>query len=415
MNVGIVSQTNYPIDRGVRIRKMSKILNHHGHEVTVFARNSVEDPERKSDGPDPSAESLSYASVRRFSWGITTSLFRLITAPFPLNPLWTAWLLLGYYRKDIEVVIVDGIRIGLPAIIAARLLGLPVVFDLQENHAEYVKSLPRENLIDHLLYSSALVDVLESTVVRWSDETFVVVEERRRALCDRGVPGREITVVSNTPYLAESSTPTVSGNSIGDSGFGSGFSLVYVGLITELRGLDLVVRALPTVNEQIDGERDITLVIAGDGPRVPYLKELAERLGVEEQVIFTGWIDSEDVPGFLAAGDIGVISHEVNAFTNTTVPNKLFDYMLVGIPVLVTDMAPVRRIVNETGCGTTLPTDATPEDVAEKIVSLANSDLERVGENGLEAVRNRYNWEYESTGIFDTLERFRSRRGVEAK
>lgn len=408
MNVGIVSQTNYPIDRGVRIRKMAKVLDHHGHEVTVFARNSIEDSERESGGSDPSVESLSYASVRRFSWAITTPLFGLVTAPFPLNPLWTAWLLLGYYREGVEVVIVDGIRIGPPAIVAGRLRGLPVVFDLQENHAEYVKSLPRESLVDHLLYSSALVGVLESAVVRWSDETFVVVEERERALRERGVPGCEISVVSNTPYLAESPTPTAIGDSIGDRVPRSGLSLVYVGLITELRGLDLVVRALPTVNERIGGVR---LVIAGDGPRIPYLKELAERLGVEKQVIFTGWIDSEEVPGFLAAGDVGVISHGVTEFTNTTVPNKLFDYMHAGIPVLATDMTPVRRIVNETGCGTTLPAEATPEDVADAVVALANSDLERTGQNGIEAVRNRYNWEYESTTIFDTLERFRSVQG----
>src|SRR5207245_4432058 len=82
--------------------------------------------------------------------------------------------------------------------------------------------------------------------------------------------------------------------------------------------------------------------------------------------------------------DIGLIPHRVTAHTNSTIPNKLFEYMLLGKPVLATDMGPVRRVLEEVGCGLVY---RSPEEGVEMLVWLRVETLRRrLGDNRPRAV-----------------------------
>jgi len=105
-----------------------------------------------------------------------------------------------------------------------------------------------------------------------------------------------------------------------------------------------------------------------------------------------------------------ICPHKVCEFTNTTLPNKLFDYMLYGLAVLATDMEPVKSIVETEGCGIIIPED--PQKVAQVIVYLYNNreKIIEMGHRGRRAVLEKYNWHVESKAIVDTIKWLEDKR-----
>jgi glycosyltransferase involved in cell wall biosynthesis len=399
-HVGFAVETNFPMAVEVRTRRVARSLDRDGHDVTVFARNTATDAETGQTRTDPASEDIGYADVRRFSWLFGTPLGALVTLPVPVNPLWVIWLVLACRREGVDVLVVGGIRVSLPGIAAARLLGIPVVVDVRENYPEWARMLPKDSLLERVQTNPWLVGVVESLTVRLADEVWVVVEERREQLLSEGADPAGVRVVGNTPDLEESEYVDADPEEAPYDW--PGFSLVYMGWLQELRGLDTVIRALPHV---VDREEDVSLVLGGEGDYREPLEQLARELGVDDHVVFAGWIEPERGPAFLASADVGVIPHRVSPFTNTTVPNKLFDYMMVGLPVLATPMRPVERIIEAEECGRVVPADASPEEVADVIIELRHADRSRLGENGRRAVRERYNWSHDAAEALASIER----------
>jgi glycosyltransferase involved in cell wall biosynthesis len=401
--VGFVIQNNFPADREVRTRRIAKALHDGGWSVVVFARNALDDPDlgEIEGGVRKRTETLSYATVRRFSWLASTRLSGLLLAPIPLNPVWMLWTLLEFYRQDVDVAISGDLMAGIPTAVAAKLLGVPMVLDVRENYVALAETLPAESLFDRVAQHELTVRSLERVTLRLADEVWVVVDERRDQLVEAGVPASKITVVSNTPELpTDGAGAAGSGDGNTDRFEWEGFVLVYVGFLKEFRGLDLVLDAIAHLDA--NGGTDVHFAVAGDGPHMTELQARCEQLGIADHVSFVGWIDPGQVPAFLESGDAGVIPHAVTPLTTYTVPNKLFDYMLAGLPVLATDMAPVRRIVTEAECGAILPQSPSEAEVADGIRQL-RSCPEEFGSNGRDAVYRRYNWNHDAERVRRTV------------
>jgi glycosyltransferase involved in cell wall biosynthesis len=92
------------------------------------------------------------------------------------------------------------------------------------------------------------------------------------------------------------------------------------------------------------------------------------------------------------------VPHHANDSWNSTIPNKLFDYMAVALPVVSSDAVPCARVVRETGAGEVFRSrDAG--DLARAIDRFFDPGARRsCGEAGRHAVLERYNWE-ESTAV----------------
>ena len=101
--------------------------------------------------------------------------------------------------------------------------------------------------------------------------------------------------------------------------------------------------------------------------------------------------------------DVGVIPHHATEHWNTTLPNKLFDYMAAGIPVLSSDTIPVKRTVNGTGCGL-IYRDRDHDDFARQAMQLAKPAVRhRLGSAGRTAIVERYNWELDAERMHRSL------------
>ena len=117
--------------------------------------------------------------------------------------------------------------------------------------------------------------------------------------------------------------------------------VVFVGVLTEYQGIDLLLKAIPPVVREVP---EVKFLVIGY-PNEQQYREKAKALGVEQWVHFTGKISYEDVPRYLMLADVAV-SPKISASEANL---KLFAYMAMGLPTVVFDSPINREILGDTG------------------------------------------------------------------
>ncbi len=397
MKICFIYKEDFPWD--VRVEKIVTLLAGHGHEVTLLAKNEARKPRRETaDG----------FRIRRLPAlpAALGKLNQLFGAPLFWNPVWFFAILSTLRQTKAEIAVVRDLPLMPTAIAAGRLLGVPVVFDMAECYPEMYASMlafsSRKPVI-WILKNPAFAAIIERFSVRRAACTFVMIEESRDRLLRMGVSPDKILIASNTPPKSAELPREHAARSV--------LRLIYVGFVTRIRGLDNMLAGIAAyVSSHPEGPA-IEFNVVGKGAATQELQELAERLGISELVRFHGWQDQSVVDELYRTSDIGVLTYHVCGHWNHTIPNKLFDYMRSGMPVLATDVVPIRRIVDEVGCGLIFH-DGDAEGCARALAELADpSRRSELGASGHEAVRESYNWEIDGArivGYFDSLEARRS-------
>ena len=112
--------------------------------------------------------------------------------------------------------------------------------------------------------------------------------------------------------------------------------------------------------------------------------------------------------------DAGLIPHFANESWESTIPNKLFDYMSLGLPVIASDVGPVKRVLSETGAGVTFR-DRDSTDLVRVLEEFqANSNRQAMGIRGVEAIQNRYHFELD-VDVLDRVLRSLTHSGLAAR
>jgi glycosyltransferase involved in cell wall biosynthesis len=128
-------------------------------------------------------------------------------------------------------------------------------------------------------------------------------------------------------------------------------------------------------------------------------------------VRFLGRVPYKDAVRFLQTADVGVVPHAANESWNTTIPNKLFDYMAGGLAVLTSDAKPAARVVRENAAGVVFK-DSDAADCATAIRQLADAEFRgRCGASGRQAVAERFHWELDAARMGAAIDRVAARRG----
>jgi glycosyltransferase involved in cell wall biosynthesis len=390
VRIGVVYDGDYPWD--VRVWKVTTYLGDHGHEVHLVCRNLARRPEE---------EALDGIRIHRLRPLSSAKLNALLTFPAFLNPTWLGRIADVVTARGIEALIVRDLPLALAAVAVGRRHGVPVLLDMAENYPAMLRDMrrfERFRLQNVLVRNPLLATLVERVATRLADQVVVVIEEARDRLLRTGVPADRISIVRNTPKVELTRFPTAWGAPACDP---TKLTVAFVGGLEPMRGLEAALEMIAAAVRRVP---ELRLTIIGDGRWKSDLEAQARALGVGEYVEFAGRREYQRALFEILRADIGLIPHRVTAHTNSTIPNKLFEYMLLGKPVLATDMAPVRRLIEEARCGMVY---RTREEGVEALVRLRNETVRRrLGENGRRAVLDRYHWDQDGATLIRALERF---------
>jgi len=126
------------------------------------------------------------------------------------------------------------------------------------------------------------------------------------------------------------------------------FILGYLGVINEQDGVDHLVRAVAEL-ATVRGFRDFRAVVVGSGPALESVQSLACSLGVEDLLLFTGYLSGERLLAHISAFDIGVIPDPFNEANDVMSMNKVFEYCALGIPTACYPLTETKRLLGEAG------------------------------------------------------------------
>ena len=173
------------------------------------------------------------------------------------------------------------------------------------------------------------------------------------------------------------------------------FSLVYVGAISEIRGIKELVEAL-SYSKKIS-----TLNLVGSFNSKNLYSEVS-RVSGWEKVKFHGQLSREKARQIIAKSQIGIVTFLPKPNHVNSQPNKLFEYMEIGLPVIISNFKKWNLILDKYNCGCAAdPTN--PKEIAKTIDKLLVNDelIKKMSFNSRNAILENYSWDSEEIKLFN--------------
>lgn len=370
----------YPWDG--RLEKICNSFARAGHKVFVVARWR---PDEKK------FEKFYNFDVFRVGYRTHNSF----SIPFPNNPVWISGLRAVFSDFIPELVIVRDFFLVSTARKALKSKRIPIIMDMAEHYPAAIRHWKKYNsnmLFRFVSHNIKLPDKWEKKNVALSDGIITVCEEQKfRLVNEYGFPKNKIEIIYNTPDLKMfeqvKKTPKEKFRKFGHHGFHTSEKSI-------AEFLEIFVKS---------ANKSFEFIIAGDGDCIPELKQIVERYEAKN-VIFTGKYNFVDLPKILQKIDIGVIPYPPNEFNNFTLHNKVFDFLACGIPILVSDAIPLKKLVEEYKCGVSIPIEE--KHLINFFEEIDDYDWNYMGQNAFLLAREKYNWAVDEKNLLEFIQKF---------
>jgi len=269
----------------------------------------------------------------------------------------------------------------LPAgLLWGKLHGTPVIYDAHEYYADLCK--PRlKGFGGRLLYQ--MIRIGEHIGARAASAVVTVDESLGEVY--RGL-NKRVVIIGHYPSknLAAIAAPVFTRNHL---------TLLYTGRLSVDRGLLTYVRILRQLLAWGIPAR-LRLV----GVFTPSAEEqtlAAQCQGIENAVEISSWVHYDQIPSILREADVGLCILLPEPRYVVSFPVKLFEYMAAGLPVLASNFPPIESIVQNERCGNLVNPLDDPQIAASALRDWWQNHRipQTMGENGRQAVLDRYNWE----------------------
>lgn len=279
-------------------------------------------------------------------------------------------------REPAEVIFATTtpLTAGIPGIFARWLRRIPFVFEVRDLWPELPKMM---GVIKNPIIL-ALMSALEWVSYRSADRLIGLSPGIVEGILARGVKRDRVIMVPNGCDLEIFGAGVPGWRPEGVTT--ESMMAVFTGTHGQANGLDAVLDAAAVLEKR--GEALIDLVLVGQGQEKPRLQQKAQREGLK-MVKFVDPVAKTQLAGLMAEADLGMqLLRNVPAFYFGTSPNKFFDYLSAGLPVLTNYPGWVSEMVTANECGFVVPAD-DPDAFADALIAAANDReaLERMGRN----------------------------------
>jgi glycosyltransferase involved in cell wall biosynthesis len=244
--------------------------------------------------------------------------------------------------------------------------------------------------------------LLERATYALADHVVATNESYRDTAMRRGhVPGDRVTVVRTgpDPERLERGAPVPHWRS------GRRYLCAYLGVMAPQDGVDLALRAAAAIVRS--GRDDVHFVFMGSGDSYDELVLLADQLGIEDRVTFTGRIPDETVWEVLSTADVGLSPDPLNPLNDVSTMNKTMEYMAFELPVVAFDLRETRVSAGPAAVYVQ-PNDT--DAFARAIIDLLDDPAQRatMGRQGRERVERELAWRHQApryVRVYDSLSR----------
>lgn len=387
MHILLIHQAFAALDEagGTRHFEIARYLVKEGHRVSIIA-SPVSYISGRARG-----ERIAWQDVVEVQPGLT--IHRTYTYPalhrsfvhrvfsflsFMASSMWAG---LGIHKVDLVWGTSPPIFQGATAWLLARLKGVPFVFEVRDLWPAFaigVGVLRNKTLIALSLW-------LEKFLYTHADQLVVNSPGFVEHIKARGAGSVEIIPNGADPEMFD---PAADGKAFRQEHNLEGcFIAIYAGAHGMSNDLGVVLEAARLLQDQ----PKIKVILVGDGKEKQRLQTEADAMGLEN-VLFLPPFAKEAMAEVLAAADVCIAILKPIAWYKTTYPNKVFDYMAAGRPVVLAIDGVIRQVVDDAGAGVFTP-PGDPQAMALAIEKLAGnpSALKKMGAAGRAYVEKHFN------------------------
>ncbi|MBN2777432.1 MAG: glycosyltransferase [Bacteroidales bacterium] len=293
-------------------------------------------------------------------------------------------------KKQYDYVWANDLPCLKPAVKIKKKTGAKLIYDSHEIYNETLNQFfPKKAVfIKSLIFKALLLFMrfagfyAEKKLLKKTD-FFVTVGNELRKYFEQKYQYKGIKILMNCPDIKN---PMVEIDLKSLLGIKQSSKLViYQGVLNYGRGLHLMIESFRNVSD------DIYLLILGSGMIKHELVALVKQYKLENKVLFHEKVSLSTLPSYTAAADFGInLLEDINLSKKYAVPNKLFEYIHAGLPVISSKMPESVAIYKEFCIGKLVEND--PHKIAEAINNITMEDITDYRKN-CKLAANKYNWE----------------------
>ncbi|MFT5902937.1 MAG: glycosyltransferase involved in cell wall biosynthesis, partial [Bacteroidia bacterium] len=312
--------------------------------------------------------------------------------PFEKGPLFYACynlaLFLNLLTRKSSLLFSNDLDTLLPNFLASRILGGKLIYDSHEFFTEVPElvSRPRVQSIWKKLEYWILPKLKNTLTVNGSIAGLYKQEY-----------GADMLVVRNIPSAVNQS---ISKKSRTELGLPENKKLIILqgsGINVD-RGAEESVEAMQYLENAV-------LLIIGSGDVIPDLKQRVIKLNLKDRVLFKDRMPYQEMMAHTNLADLGLtLDKDTNINYRFSLPNKVFDYIHAGIPVLASNLVEVKKVVEEFDFGE-IAANHNPKDLARKIDEMLKSDKVEFWKANSVKASKELSWEKETELLKSMIEK----------
>ena len=266
---------------------------------------------------------------------------------------------------------------------ASRLTGIPYSFT-----ARAWDIYPPDSLLPEKLKNAALVRSETRTNIQYLVD------------CCEGDPEKIHLTYNGVPLNAKMEAPVK---------MEKPYRLLALGRFVGKKGYDFLLRGCRIL---ADSGLDFRLTLAGDGPRMAQLKNLAHRLGISNKVTFPGFVRYDEVPQLFVDADLLLMPSVVHSSGDRDgIPTVIMEALMHRVPVIATDVSGISEVIEDGKTGL-LIREKDPDAIAGAVRHMVtNRDRAlSMAEAGRERVLNQFDPQSNHRRVLDLYTRLIPRR-----
>jgi glycosyltransferase involved in cell wall biosynthesis len=210
---------------------------------------------------------------------------------------------------------------------------------------------------------------LELAAARCADHVMAITGALRDWLISHDIPEEKISLLPNGCSVDQFQPRTRDEELAGSLGLSDAFVIGYLGSVVFYEGVELMVQAVARARRK--SKLNIRLLVVGDGGAYGrVLKEIADTPG--DFVVTTGRVPHAEIPRYYSIVDVLALARRPLPVCEAISPLKPFESMAMGKPIITSDVAAIREIVDASDAGLVFRCDDV-EDFADQIIRAASS------------------------------------------